>query len=103
MNHSLVSMLLAALLLPCLACAGPVDVNTADAKTLARELKGIGLARAQAIVDYRAKNGPFKSADELSRVKGIGQQVVEQNRANIRVEKSDKTSSVAASEKAKKD
>ena len=103
MNHSLVSMLLAALLLPCLACAGPVDVNTADAKTLARELKGIGLARAQAIVDYRAKNGPFKSADELSRVKGIGQQVVEQNRANIRVEKSDKGSSVAASEKAKKD
>ena len=103
MNQSLVSLLLATLLLPCLACAGPVDVNTADAKTLARELKGIGLARAQAIVDYRAKNGPFKSADELSRVKGIGQQLVEQNRANIRVEKSDKASSVAASEKAKKD
>ena len=103
MNHSFVSLLLAALLLPGLACAGPVDINTADAKTLARELKGIGLTRAQAIVDYRAKNGPFKTADELSRVKGIGQQVVEQNRANIRVEKSDKSPSVAASEKAKKD
>jgi competence protein ComEA len=65
MNHSLVSLLLAALLVPAIAAAGPVDINTADAKTLARELKGIGLARAQAIVDYRAKNGPFKSADEL--------------------------------------
>ena len=101
MNQSFVSMLLAAMLLPALACAGPVDINTADAKTLARELKGIGLARAQAIVDYRAKNGPFKSADDLARVKGVGQQVVEQNRANIRVEKSDKAPSVAASDKNK--
>lgn len=78
-----------AALLP-LAEAGPVDINTADAKTIARELKGIGLARARAIVEFREKNGPFKSADDLSRVKGLGARVIEQNRANIRVDKADK-------------
>lgn len=66
------------------AAAGPVNINNADAATLARELKGIGLKRAQAIVDYRAKNGPFKSADELALVKGIGRQAIDRNRADIR-------------------
>lgn len=73
--------------LPLVATAGPVNINTADAKTIARELTGVGLARAQAIVDYRQKNGPFRSADDLANVKGIGKHVVEQNRANIRIEK----------------
>ena len=59
MNQSFVSMLLAAMLLPALACAGPVDINTADAKTLARELKGIGLARAQAIVVALNRDSPL--------------------------------------------
>ena len=81
---------LAALLLPLCLFAGPVDINTADAKTIARELKGIGLSRAQAIVEYREKNGPFKSADELANVKGVGTKVVEQNRPNIKVEKKEK-------------
>jgi len=67
------------------APAGPVDINTADAATIALELKGIGLARAQAIIDYRAKNGPFRSAEELALVKGIGPKVIEKNRADIRV------------------
>src|SRR5688572_18655307 len=74
-------------LLPFVVSAGPVDINTADAKTLARELQGIGLARAQAIVEYREKNGPFKSAEDLSKIKGIGAYVIEQNRANIQIEK----------------
>jgi len=74
--------------LPFVAAAGPVNINTADAKTIARELNGIGLARAQAIVEYRQKNGPFRTADDLANVKGIGKRVVEQNRANIRVDKS---------------
>ena len=65
--------------------AGPVNINTADANTLAQELKGIGLKRAQAIVDYRAKHGPFKSADELSLIKGIGTKVIQRNRGDIRV------------------
>ena len=77
------------------AFADPVNINTADARTLAKELNGIGLSRAQAIVDYREKNGPFKSVDELAKVKGIGMKVVEQNRANIRVEKTDKNKAAA--------
>ncbi len=66
--------------------AGPVNINTADAPTLAKELSGVGLKRAQAIVDYRQKHGPFKSADELSLVKGIGPAAVAKNRELIRVD-----------------
>jgi competence protein ComEA len=83
----LLSCLLLALL-PALAWAEPVNINTADADTLARELKGVGEARARAIVEHRTQHGPFRSADELSLVKGIGQKVVDQNRGNIRVERS---------------
>jgi len=67
------------------ALAGPVNVNSADATTLARELDGIGPAKAQAIVEYRQKNGPFRSADDLLQVDGIGDRVLELNRANIRL------------------
>ena len=73
-----------AIVLASAASAGPVNINTADAATLARELKGIGLKRAQAIVDYRAKHGPFKSADELGLVKGIGPAAIDKNRLDIR-------------------
>ena len=67
------------------ANAGPVNVNTADAETISAELKGIGLAKAKAIVEYRKKHGPFRSADDLSLVKGIGDRTVELNRADIKV------------------
>jgi competence protein ComEA len=70
---------------PTLALAGPVDVNTADAETISAELTGIGLVKAQAIVDYRKKHGPFRSADDLSLVKGIGERTVEMNRSDIKV------------------
>jgi competence protein ComEA len=81
-----VQALIATLLLPVLAWAGPVDINKADAATIAKELKGIGLSRAHAIVAYREKNGAFKSADDLRKVKGIGAKVLEQNRGNIQVD-----------------
>jgi len=68
-----------------LALAGPVDINTADAETISAELKGIGLVKAKAIVDYREKHGPFRSADDLSLVKGIGERTVELNRTDIKV------------------
>ncbi len=61
----------------------PVDINRADAQTLAASLDGIGLAKAKAIVDYRQAHGPFRSADQLTDVKGIGARTVERNRANI--------------------
>jgi competence protein ComEA len=69
-----------------LALAGPVNINTADASTLSRELKGIGAKRAEAIVEYRRKFGPFKSADELALVKGIGPSAIEKNREFIRLD-----------------
>ncbi len=74
-------------LLPAFSWAGPVDINKADAATLARELNGIGMSRAQAIVAYREKNGAFKAAEDLLKVQGIGPKVVETNRANIRLER----------------
>jgi len=63
--------------------AGPVNLNSADAETLARELNGIGTARAQAIVEYREQYGAFTSADELLNVSGIGMHILEDNRDNI--------------------
>ncbi len=76
---------LCSLLLPALALAGPVNVNTADAETISESLQGVGLSKARAIVEYRQKHGPFKSPDDLSLVKGIGERTVELNRDNILV------------------
>lgn len=79
-----------AICLPFWAFAGPVDINTADAQTISEELEGVGLTKAQAIVDYRKKHGPFKSPEDLSLVKGIGDRTVELNRGNIKVSSSTK-------------
>jgi competence protein ComEA len=62
-----------------------VDINKADAVTLAKELKGVGPAKAKAIVEYRTKNGSFKSADDLLKVKGFGEHLLQQNRGNIQL------------------
>ncbi|CAG1020682.1 hypothetical protein DOJK_00507 [Patescibacteria group bacterium] len=63
--------------------ATPVNINTADAKTIADSLNGIGLKKAQAIVDYRTKNGNFTSVDDLSKVSGIGAKTITKNKADI--------------------
>lgn len=76
----LAALLAVSLAMPALAA---VDINKADAATLAKELKGVGAAKAKAIVEYRAKNGAFKSIDELRKVTGIGDRLLEQNRSNI--------------------
>lgn len=68
-----------------LAFAGPVNINTADAKTLSRELVGVGLAKAERIVKYRQEKGPFQSPDELKKVQGIGDATFEHNKTNIRI------------------
>lgn len=71
-----------ALCLPALA-AQPVNVNTADASTIASSLKGVGQTKAEAIVAYREKNGAFKNADDLAKVKGIGDKTIAANREFI--------------------
>ncbi|MDA0979302.1 MAG: helix-hairpin-helix domain-containing protein [Proteobacteria bacterium] len=60
-----------------------VNVNEADAQTIADTLVGVGLSRAQAIVDYRNAHGRFYSAEELTAVKGIGESTVEKNLSRI--------------------
>ncbi len=67
------------------AMASPVDINHADAKSIASALSGIGAAKAEAIVAYRKAHGPFKKAQDLTRVKGIGPATVEHNLADIRL------------------
>lgn len=56
-----------------------VNINTAPAEELATLLKGIGLKKAQAIVEYREANGAFQSKQELTQVKGIGPSIVAKN------------------------
>jgi len=63
-----------------------VNVNTADAGTLARELDGIGPPRRRPSSNI-AEERAFRTADDLLKVQGIGQKVLDQNRANIRIEK----------------
>ena len=65
------------------AIAAPVNVNTADAKTISEALSGIGMKKAEAIVKYRTDKGLFKTADDLTNVKGIGKKTVEKNKKDI--------------------
>lgn len=61
-----------------------VNLNTAGVDEL-DSVKGIGKAKAQAIVDYRTKNGPFKSVDDLKGVKGFGEKSVAKLRSELTV------------------
>ena len=67
------------------AASATIDLNSADASTLAREMRGIGQSKARAIVEYRRIHGPFRSIDDLALVKGIGARTIELNRAKLRV------------------
>jgi competence protein ComEA len=66
-----------------LLAATPVNINQADAATIAKSLEGVGPAKAEAIVAWREAHGPFKKADDLKHVKGIGKATIERNRASI--------------------
>lgn len=61
-----------------------VNLNTASKDEL-DAVKGIGPAKAQAIIDYRTKNGPFKSVDDLKNVKGFGDKTVAKMRSELSV------------------
>lgn len=67
--------------------AVPVDVNTATAEIIADSLTGIGPKTAASIVNYREMNGPFKTADDLVNVKGIGAKTLDRIRMDIMLQK----------------
>jgi len=70
--------------------AGPLNINAADAASIAQTIDGVGEAKAEAIVAYRRKHGDFKRVGDLARVKGIGTKTVERNRAKLTVGRSAK-------------
>jgi competence protein ComEA len=82
--------------------AAPVNVNTADAKTIAEALTGVGPAKAEAIIEYREKNGPFKSAEDFIKVPGIGEKTVEKNKNDILFEGGSPATQAPETQKAKK-
>lgn len=83
-----------ALLALCLAALGAqaqqrVNVNTADASAIADVLDGVGLKKAEAIVNHREANGRFNAPAELTKVKGIGPAIVARNEGKIAVSSAD--------------
>jgi competence protein ComEA len=74
---------LAALTL-CSAAGAVVNLNTATRDELVA-LPGIGPAKAQAIVDHRTQHGPFKTVDEVRKVKGIGEKLFLQIKPELTV------------------
>lgn len=65
--------------------ADVVNINTADAQTLAANIVGVGEKKALAIVNFREEHGPFKSVDEMTQVKGIGLKLIDNNRENLTI------------------
>jgi competence protein ComEA len=65
--------------------ASPVNINTASATEIADALNGIGMSKAQAIVEYRQAYGEFSRADEIVFVRGIGESTFEKNKGDILV------------------
>ena len=66
-----------------IAAIEQIDLNSADAETLARSLSGVGLSKAQAIGRYREQYGPVASLEEVTEVKGIGPAILERNRDRL--------------------
>jgi competence protein ComEA len=90
LRKTLMSFLLAAVLLPAIAFANTefkgtetVNINRADAATLAAYLKGVGANKAEDIVKYRKANGKFKSIEDLKNVPGIGDETFKDNKRKL--------------------
>src|SRR3989338_1021065 len=62
-----------------------VNLNTASKSEL-ETVKGIGPQKAEAILDYRKKNGPFKTVDDLKKVSGFGDKSVAKMRSELTVD-----------------
>ncbi len=66
------------------ASVGKININTADISEL-MSLEGIGESKAKSIIEYREKNGRFRTPDELTNVSGIGEGILEKNIDKITV------------------
>lgn len=75
-------LLLAALLAYAGVALAAVNINTATKEQL-ETLDGVGPVKAQAIVDYRKRNGRFKTLEDLKRVEGFGDATFEKVRRSI--------------------
>lgn len=64
--------------------SGKININNAKLEDLT-QLTGIGPSKAQAIIEYREKNGPFKSIDDLKNVTGIGDKTYEKLKDEIEI------------------
>ena len=60
-----------------------ININTASAQELSEGLNGVGIKRAESIVQYRQTHGNFSSVEQLIAVKGIGEKVLEKNKSLI--------------------
>ncbi|MBV8680623.1 MAG: helix-hairpin-helix domain-containing protein [Aquitalea sp.] len=77
-------VLMCSLFFICASALAAVNINTATQQQL-ESLNGIGPVKAKAILDYRTKNGPFKSVDDLKKVSGIGDKTLEKLRKDIAI------------------
>ena len=69
------------LMLPMIGVTGPlVNINKADRYEMERDLIGVTKETAQAIVEYRKNNGPFKSIEEVTKVEGVERDFLNINR-----------------------
>ncbi len=78
-----ITFILIALAISAPLLAAPVNINQATAEQMAENLQGIGLKKAQSIVQYRKQNGAFRNKSDLLNVKGIGAETLEKNNADI--------------------
>ncbi len=92
LRNILKSFLLAAVLLPAIAFANTefkgtetVNINRADAATLAAYLKGVGVNKAKDIVAYRNNNGKFKSIEDIKNVPGVGDETFKDNKRKMSI------------------
>ena len=79
----LITLITTSLLTFAVWAAEPVNINTASAEQIAENLNGIGLSKAELIVQYRQTHGAFTHVDELVNVKGVGLRTVDKNRGMI--------------------
>lgn len=75
----------AGMLLAFQSFAAPVNINKADAATLAKSLTGVGPVTSKEIVAYRKQNGAFNKPEDLMKVNGIGQKTFQANKKDILV------------------